>query len=222
SLYYDNALLEKYIDSMPSLKTVYLEVSYFSLEYSLMDIDEDWRSMFYYHAYGISTERNKLDWDIRKISLIELYKKDQALAYIFSGFKNPEVTLQKNGWDALGSGGSCATGLSRAKFHSSIMHSKNIKDNVQYIESIATILSQKNIKLILVSPPICSSYFTNMDRNKYTTDQKIIKSVASKFGVEYLNYMDDVNFIDEDFIDSDHLSIVGAKKFTESLEKNTN
>lgn len=219
SLYYDSALLSKYINKLPNLKTVFLEVSYFSLEYSLMDIEEDWRSMFYYNAYGIPTERNKLDWDIRKFSLIQLYKKDQVIQYIFSGFKNPEITMSSNGWDALGSGGSCITGESRAIFHTSIMNAFNIDENSSYIEQIAVMLKKRGIKLILISPPVCNSYFKNMDSEKYLSNQKRLKYLSNKFRVEYFNYMNDQTYKDEDFIDSDHLSIVGAKKFTQILNQ---
>jgi hypothetical protein len=53
SLYYDEALLRRCIDQMPSLKLVVLPVSYFTLNHQLDTGLEKWRTYSYRYVWGI-------------------------------------------------------------------------------------------------------------------------------------------------------------------------
>jgi hypothetical protein len=65
TLYYDHALLEKYLDQMPSLKLVILPVSYFSFERQLDQGIERWRSYYYRYEWGLPHRNRHMAFHIR-------------------------------------------------------------------------------------------------------------------------------------------------------------
>jgi hypothetical protein len=68
SLYYDDALLWRSIETMPSLKLVILPISYLSLESQLDEGVERWRGYFYRYEWGIPQHEWHMDWHIRNYS----------------------------------------------------------------------------------------------------------------------------------------------------------
>jgi hypothetical protein len=57
----------------------------------------------------------------------------------------------------------------------------------------------------------------NTDQQK--ENFQLIEDLKSKYGVEYYNYEKDSRFVSDDFYDADHLSDVGATKFTKILNE---
>jgi len=72
SLYYDTRITLTYLDKMPKLKYVIINISYFSLGYQLKDCSELWRDYFYSQCWNIDYyELEK--FDIKRYSKFFLY-----------------------------------------------------------------------------------------------------------------------------------------------------
>jgi len=54
SLLTDELLLEKHIANLPALKTVFINISYFTLSAKDNALESNWRKYFYYHNMGIT------------------------------------------------------------------------------------------------------------------------------------------------------------------------
>ena len=99
------------------------------------------------------------------------------------------------------------------------MKKSNIDKNIEYLEKILTLARSVGIEPIFVTIPVSSSYYNNIDKEKYLEMQKNIKILSSKYNVKYFNYFFDERFTDVDFVNSDHLDAYGAEKFTKILEE---
>jgi len=224
SLFYDHALLKKYLGQMPSLKLVILPVSYFSLGYQLDDGVERWRSYYYFKFYGLYHRNWRLDWNVRNFS--DYFLCDEQLGGIRNVFfgKIKDVSADYDAWGGwtnrvadhagekpLSLSESAPVALER---HRVLMKPQHIPENVATLEDIIRELKARGVKLVLVTPPVTRYYNDGMNAGQYQQMQYILKRLSSEYGVNYFNYGFDSRFLDEDFYDADHLNLRGAKKFS--------
>jgi hypothetical protein len=224
SFFYDRALLKKYLGQMPSLQLVVLPVSYFSLGYQLDDGVERWRSYYYYKFYGLHHRDWRQDWNVRNFSDYFLCNeqlggtrnvffgkiKDVSADYDPSGGWTNRVA-NKAGEKPLSLSESAQVALKR---HHDLMKSQHVQENVTILEDIIRELKVRGIKLVLVTPPVTRYYSDGMNAGQYQQMQDILKRLSSNYGVNYFNYGFDSKFSDEDYYDSDHLNLHGARKFS--------
>jgi hypothetical protein len=224
SLFYDRALLKKYLGRMPSLKLVVLPVSYFSLGYQIDDGIEYWRGYYYYKFYGLHHRDWRQDWNVRNFS--DYFLCDEQLGgtrNVFFG-KIKDVSAD---YDALGGwtnrvadkAGEKPLSLSESaqvvlERHHDLMKSQHVQENVAILEDIIHELKGRGIKLVLVTTPVTRYYSDGMNAGQYQQMQDILKRLSSDYGVNYYNYGLDSRFSDEDFFDGDHLNLRGAQKFS--------
>lgn len=91
--------------------------------------------------------------------------------------------------------------------------------SLNYLDSIVTLCKNKNIMLVLASPPVHKDYYENIPltilngflkvKDKYNDEAIIIDKTKS-------------NYADSLFLDSDHLNVYGALRFTSELIKQLN
>ena len=73
----------------------------------------------------------------------------------------------------------------------------------------------KNIKIILITPPVYITYRNNLDLGQLHLTIETANAIASTYkNCEYYNLMDDPNFTADDFYDANHLSEIGAEKLS--------
>jgi hypothetical protein len=224
SLFYDRALLKKYLGQMPSLKLVVLPVSYFSLGCQLDDGTELWRSYYYYKFYGLYHRDWRQDWNVRNFS--DYFLCNEQLGGIRNVFwgKIKDVSADYDPWGGWTNRVANNTGekplsLSESaqvalKRHHTLMNSQHVQENVTILEDIIHELKVRGIKLVLVTTPVTRYYSNGMEAGQYQQMQDILKRLSSDYGVHYFNYSFDSRFSDEDYYDGDHLNLRGAQKFS--------
>ncbi len=225
SLYYDMKILDKYIDSMPNLKLVFLPVSYFSLGFQLSDCDEKWRCFFYERVYGIPLESPAIRWDVRRFSYLMLYGVDYIFSHLEKGIRN---TLAKE-FNAAGSRVSQEKllrqhindeeGKARAELSESLFKESCLARNQHFLESMIQKLQPKNIQVVLLTTPVYKTYSNYFSPKLSEIHSRIMTQLTQKYGAPYFDFFRDPRFRLEDFEDNDHLNAAGAKKFSQILDQ---
>jgi hypothetical protein len=100
TFFYDRALLEKYLDQMPSLQTVILSVSYFSFERELDEGIERWRSYYYRYEWGLPQRDWHMAAHLRNYSGYYLCKPEIGVQKILFG-PLKDVTSNFDQWGGV-------------------------------------------------------------------------------------------------------------------------
>lgn len=224
SLFYDTKLTLKYIDKMPKLKYVIINISYFSLGSALIDGTENWRSYYYSQYWDVNYPEIKL-YDLKKYSQILLYTPQISFSYFRKNFeitltegidrkgylKNDSTNSYKNINDTLGH--------KRVLFHDNKFNESRYIENRNYLESLLSSLKKRNIIPLIITPPVFSTYSKYADKNKIKKNNEIINYLCKKYNCQYLDYFTDNRFVKSDFKDNDHLNFAGAEKFSKILNE---
>lgn len=219
TLFYDDYLLSEYIDKCPKLSFIILPISSFSL-YGKLENGSEWYRAIYYKLYmgcNYHEDLSKYSFEISAIKnakgkvLALLQNKDIIKCNAF-GY-GTEYTLKNKGrnWDE---------GYLSAKRHTADASKlRYIKANESYLNHIAKLCHERNIRLLLITAPARPSYFNNLDKTQMEQIASTIKRIEDKFdNVNYYNYLKDIRFKSNDFFDADHLSDQGAKKLSLILQ----
>jgi hypothetical protein len=225
-LFFDQQLINKYLDRMPNLKIVILPISYITLEFQLEDSPEDWRRFFYSQTYNVaSTPHPSLSESIepKKYSLIALYTIGEAQKFTFKMFQVNDLTdtIDENGfievdesnWPLLNERG----GRERMELHHRLMKTEHIAENLKILNSIITQLQARHIAVTLVSTPVYRAYSSYMNKEKYQLMQENVRALTVRYGIKYFNYQFDPRFELRDFADTDHLNGIGAQKLSKIM-----
>lgn len=90
--------------------------------------------------------------------------------------------------------------------------------NYAILQHIADDCKQREIKLVLFTTPAWYSYRNLIDSRQFARMHELItRFLQQNEGTMYFDYLDDSRFTDEDFCNSNHLSDIGAEKFTKIL-----
>jgi hypothetical protein len=227
SLYFDSAILLRYIPQMPKLKTVVFACSFLSFEYSTSDNPEYWRKFFYSLYYGMSEKNDIPIWDLRNISWFAFYGNRASFDHFRQGFSgNFPGPVDELGWiggmkntetefNALGKEGA----RRRMDYQLSILNRSFISRNRAALETALKELKERNIRAVIVAIPVSSEYFERIPPDKLAAMQVEIKGLVQKYGISYFDHMNDSRFLAEDFLNNDHLNERGAAKLSGILEK---
>ena len=81
-------------------------------------------------------------------------------------------------------------------------------------------LCEKNISIVMVSPPYywdCA--FKNINEQQRCFVKRYMDDLCSRYPILYFDHQSDSTFTYDDFYNETHLSEIGAKKFTEMLNR---
>ncbi len=224
-LYYDNKILQKYIDKMDSLKLVILPISNFAFGYDMSENQEYWRMYFYKRYYDIDNEGGR-GFNLRTISYFALYGQKESLKCLLKGFKvnfaegykTNGCLVEKNDTTSYNLKAiSEAKGKERAVFVDAGIKTRNYSKNIEYLKSMIEMLRKRNIKVVIITTPVYKTYYDNINRKNYQDMQDNIRSITQEYGIKYYNYINDSRFSIMDFRDNDHLNPSGAAKFSKIL-----
>ena len=84
-------------------------------------------------------------------------------------------------------------------------------ENCFYVDRIAAYCRSRDIRLVLITTPTWHTYYEHLDRKQLNRMYEVVHTIPD---AEYYDYLKDGRFVEDDFYDADHLSDVGAKKFT--------
>ncbi len=233
-LYYDYMVIKKYIDKMPKLKCVIINLSYFSFYYDESE-DAPFLLKDYYHELGIGPRKISLSF-IKNLSVFFIHQ-DTFLKDLMSRKKRKLLWMEGTGEidtvmenDVVLNNGSRLSrgtmdrvslerdGKSRAQYHGSFNNVAVLKDNVQITKKLLNLLTGRDIKVIMITTPYTDFYRNNFDKNHRREFYAIIDGVCGKnLRCRYVDLNNSHDFIYDDFLNSDHLNFKGAEKLSRKI-----
>lgn len=214
----DYYILKELLPFLPNLKVVIVPIGYMNVSTSN---DESFteRSTFYYEYMNIDYG-SRLPFCYR----YEIFYPQRAFDKIISYYLRHEDIV---GCDTLGQRNNHSLKNRKLKLgeekvltaytvdtHDSTKMTISVGD---YLDKIAELLVNNNVKMVLVSPPHYWDCFNNANKDQISFIQNFINKFTSKYHIQYINLEDDNRFVDEDFFNETHLSDIGSEKFTKIL-----
>ncbi len=221
TIVYDDYLLRRY--QHRNLKNIIIPISYFTMITGDLENGAEWyRAIFYKLYMGYPKHSNFSIYNF-EIASFQSYKAKIASFFEKSQPKYDEkgwgtsYTLDKkdkDNWDK-------SISVEAARRHTKDDFSR-LSQNYNYLKSMARYCKNNGIRMILVTTPVWKSYYIHLEKKQLKVMSSSIKKLVDEENVEYHNYFCDKRFVEDDFYDGDHLSDVGAKKFSKILRRELN
>ncbi|WP_299220128.1 hypothetical protein [uncultured Aquimarina sp.] len=220
SLYFDQLLFEKHVDSLSNLQNVIITIGYYSLS-QLKNTKEDvWRKYFY-------RSQMELDvpiigpFDFKKYSLSMTRRFDNSVSLIHKYLeKGTIIGCDANGWGTYyeNTSGELLDIESKATAERHEDFLLNFEENIIRLQSIIAYCKKINCNVYLVDMPVYKGYLELLDSNKL---EKITSScndlATNNNNVMYIDLRQDSRLEKSDLYDPDHLNHKGAKKYTKII-----
>ncbi len=219
TLYYDKRLTLLYLPKLQNLKTVIINISYFSFFYQLYDIKENWRDDYYLQHFGIKYSQYPA-FRINNFSAIANYQLKHTLNLAINNFEDADAkVILQNGYLPKYRSELIidSTGLERVKIHNAENFAKRRKEIEADLEDFIMQLNDKKIKIVFVTTPVFNSYSKFCNKNIIAANTNYINNICNKYKCEYLNFFEDSSFTKLYFYDNDHLNNKGAEKLSEMI-----
>ena len=220
SLLTDELLLEKHIANLPALKTVFINISYFTLSAKDNALESNWRKYFYHHNMGITAPSISF-WNPQRYSMALIQRFDKSMDLVQKYHNNYTIVNAT----PLGYGMQDASDIVKDKEAISIViankhedNSLDFKNNTARLQRIIALCKKHEVAVVLLETPVYPTYYNLLDTEK----KEKIKSVLTTLSgvndtVFYLDLSTDPLFEKQDLRDADHLTNSGAKKCSEYL-----
>jgi hypothetical protein len=218
---YDYYLLSHYADKYKQLKTVIVPVSYFSFFRKPFEEgnDEALHHVMSYHIYmdcPYDDSNPKYKWEFSHFSIF----RGKIMAWARNSVRN----CSSLGWGmdyalALKQNKMDIGGVKRAHDHT-VYDWTYLPENLSNLTNILEFCKARSVKVVLITTPTYRTYYDNLDPNQLNKMYSLIDSLKQQYRFDYKDYLKDSRFVLDDFWeDCDHLSDVGATKFTKILNE---
>jgi len=217
----DSFLINYWSDKYTHLKTVICPVSFFSwFDPGIEKGKESYRCRYYkiymdcdlYSSISYNFELSHLS--SCKYKFKKIFADNPKAGCDEFGWGN-EQTLARKNKKAWKDGSDAAK---TAKHHKRNI-AENYRENYERMRNIALFCQNKGIRLILVTTPAWHDYFDKLDQEQLLKMYELTHKLQKEFNLPYLDYLKSPLFGEDDFFDADHLSDVGAEKFTKILNR---
>ena len=212
SLDFDEWLLGKYIDALPELKNVVVEVSYFSLAGKLSLTVEEWRRKNY-RIYFNQADVFPLRYDF-EVAYNFRSCLNRIVSYYILGRKPETCSPSGFGTDYVIGNRPLAwkdSGPVAAKRHT-FRNAGTEQENAAHLRQILVLCKQHSIRPILLMPPAWETYAGSLNPAQLASVVGTCEALKQEFAVPFLNLLEDKRFTEGDFFDADHLCADGARK----------
>ncbi|MDR1764357.1 MAG: DUF1574 domain-containing protein [Dysgonamonadaceae bacterium] len=216
SIYFDKALIDKYLSILPNLKYLILEIDYGNL----CQKRSENRDFFYKYYFDISYKGEHFVKEYLLQSVfVHSFKETWSLYWIDN--KNGKVNpADAKGWTARSTHreddvvGYDKNRIVAARFNESFKSFTGNEEELLLVEQAIETLKARGVNPVLITCPIYKSLRSLLDKD---VTQKVAEEgrfLAEKFDIQYLNFFSDDSFEAADYFDSDHLNDSGAAKLT--------
>ncbi|MBK9541657.1 MAG: hypothetical protein IPQ03_13470 [Bacteroidetes bacterium] len=214
-LFWSAVLLEKYMDQIPELQTVCVGIdeellgynqTYFKLEYIN-------RSLF---RYTDTLDENSAT--SRLLANSNFFRTNRDIAYLFNRRNQPsDLKPMLHGF--FSPGDKVQLCRERAKENTiTRFSSRLIPKNIQLLAEIIHAAKKTGKEIILFTPPKSTLYQSFRDKDAIHASTKALQELVQKEKVNYLNGIESF-YPDSLFKDPDHLNLIGASVFLDSLNR---
>lgn len=218
----DSFLLKHWADRYNQLKTVIVPISFHSwFDDGFQYGAESYRCRYYKIYMDCDLYPNwslyNLELSHLKTALGKLKKyisKGDDLGYDKYGWGNTQKLAEKDmaKWN---DGTEAEVAVKR--------HTANnwnyIETNYERMKEMAVFCKNHKIQLVLITTPCWHSYYNNLNKEQLSKMYELTHRFQKEFDVPYFDFLKDPRFKADDFYDSNHLSDIGAIKFTKILNK---
>ena len=214
---YDYVLLNQYVEQCNGLKNLIIPISYFSLFSKGFEGGKDWWYAINYKVYmdcDIHSDFSKYNFEfshpsVWKGKLLSLLKPSENLQCTDFGMGTAYAIDNKTeSWDDA----EAAIERHTAK------EFNGLDKNLIYLNKIITLCKDKDINVILITTPTWYTYYKGLNRMQLAKMYEVIEDLLhNNSRIQYYDFLTDNRFVEDDFYDSDHLSNIGADKFSEIL-----
>lgn len=210
---YDSYLLKHY--AFPHLRYVILPLSFFSL-YEDFESQNDYTYVVRYRLYMDCNLHNRLSR-----AGFECLQKSAFLEKLKSLWKQPQLEWDRN----TGFGIYRFEGRKKQWDDASLKIKKDTYEklgfialNEAYLNEILQFCSQRDIKVLWITPPVSRSYYKLENAKQKDQNRKVLRQTLKRWSeVIYLDFEQDKRFSGEDFYDATHLNTNGAEKLARLL-----
>lgn len=216
---YDYLLLEKYIPMCRNLQYVIVPISYFTFFDESFEAGSEW---FYIINYELYMDVDVYpDWSRYNFEISNRAVYNGKLQAFFSGKDLPAC-------DSLGFGLGYVLDAKNELWedNSYMTVDRHTKDNggicyehEDYLRQTVLLCRKNGVDPVFVTLPSWSSYYRLLDKEQLSRTYETIYAICQEYDLLYLDYLKDTRFNEGDFYDCDHLSDIGAKKFTQILKR---
>jgi hypothetical protein len=215
----DYSLLETYESNLDNLKIVVVPVSYFSLFSRLASGNESWRMknyVLYYHIKHSFSIQNNFEL-LNGTMLSNLYR-----VYQYITDRNRLITVSDDGF-GLSYSSTVKNDLEETGKTAALRHTHYDTEiflyNQEMIQNIIGWCNKRNITLIFVTLPAYYTYRNKLEGNQLNEMINYMVNIGEEYNkVYYYNFLEDRDFVTDDFYDADHLNEIGAEKFTKKID----
>lgn len=216
-LKYDFFMLDKFGSLCSNLKTVILPISYHTFFSDNLEEKETHCNINYKIYLGCTYYKGINGYSFEfcvpklyKSKLLKIFKGTSLLDCDSLGWGNYNIVDTKSSdWD---------TNLAAVERQTTNDWSY-LDDNIQYFLQMAEWCKQRGVQLILVTTPTYHTYYERLDSAQLAKTYELVHKYAVEYSLPYYDYLKDPRFDDQDFHDVDHLTDVGAEKFTRILKE---
>lgn len=217
-LLYDYYMLENYISDLPNLQHVILDVGYLSLRSTGFSVAASRKYTINYCIYmdfpqissfsSLNLMCSEMALFRSKLSTM-LKQANNLTCDEFGWGEDYNITKKKSDWDDATAAIKRHTGGEN--------YNEKVFKNIENISRIAELCRSNNVELIIISMPIWHTYRDNLDQAQLNDVYSALERLNKKYEFNFYDYSEDVRFELDDFYDSDHLSNIGAEKFSRIL-----
>lgn len=223
-LYYSNRIVSEILKKGVCVRNIVLVTSYYVLFSDLSRVESDYErlriSRVYYplfndvhHCIIMPAERlHSLQSSILNEEAIYDILSEK---YYTRGYFSKITRRQYIGIDnkPLSNENKFKKGKERANLHGkSIRYYRSFEENIFILRTLSKRCKQENVNLLLVVPPMTKYYKAAAEPEFKTIFYKVFPTLEK--GTVLLDLYDSPLFIDDDFVDMDHLDVSGAQKMT--------
>lgn len=218
---YDEFLLKQV--EYPCLKNVILGISYSTFFNDRLENKDVWYMAMYYKIYMHYPEHSDFSYYNYEFFDMDNYRK--KLGHFFRG--EDVVDCDLYGWGRSYSlekknmkkwnDEDCGVATEEDQRGKWPEAERFAQGHLATVTRIADFCAQKGARLILVTTPCHDKYTRLLKQHQLRRMHELISDIMKTHDVTYLDYLYDKRFGDDDFFDVDHLSDVGAVKFTKLL-----
>jgi hypothetical protein len=214
---FDELIIKSYIKKMNHLEWIILPVSYFSYYRTREDSEEMWRFKNYvlyskvYKSPHIKDNSevlgNQFRFNLRRLYKNYVVKEPNAVCDSLGFAYNYLLKDQQD--------------LKKTVKHTIKSHDKgneeSIAVNIELLKRVIKMAQERNVKVLLITPPGSKDYQKLLNSNKLKKVINISTNLTKYKDVFYINMLSDPRFNDTDFYDSDHLNVDGAEKLSKII-----
>ena len=164
TLLFDDLLLNKYIDTLPNLKTVIIPIAYVSLSQKYGEGEEKWRRYNYFRFHDIQPPFGKW-YEKYYLELTNLPSKLNIIKLFKYLTGESMITCNEKGWCITFAEEKVAD-IESSSYKAAKRHengSLDFTENLQYLNNMIAICKSKNITVYLVTFPFWKTYRDNLN-----------------------------------------------------------